>query len=287
MTSHNYNQSHDHSTTSAHSARTAEVEAAFLLPHLQPHFRVLDLGCGPGSISRGIAGYVKDGSVVGVDLTEEILTQARHGANEARVGNITFEQGDILNGLNYPAGHFDVVFCSQTLLHIPDPVKALKEIKRLLKPGGFVAAREADMPFHWYPYNRGLQLWDKYLYMSIFGQPGDQEADGANREHPMNQPHGKEYRGGSLLHVWMRKAGFNPEKMEKNVGSQAYTTPATREWFVQTYTKRLDYEETRRRMKACGASEADLEEMILGFREWGSDVDGWMAILHAEVIARV
>lgn len=281
MSDHTYRQSHHTSTTSAHAARTAEVEAAFLLPHLEPDYRILDIGCGPGSITRGLARYVQDGHVTGIDLSEQVLNQAREGVSTSGSGsNVTFELGNVLDGLSYPDGSFDVVYCNQTLLHIPDPVKALKEMRRVCKPGGMIAAREADMPFHWYPYNRGLQLWDRYLYSTIFGNEGE-------REHPMNLPHSEGYRGGSLLHVWAREAGFEPEKMQKGVGSQGYTTMQQRDWFVDTYSKRLENEDTRRRMKDCGASEEDLNEMLRGLEAWGRDVDGWMSMLHGELIARI
>jgi ubiquinone/menaquinone biosynthesis C-methylase UbiE len=276
-----YQQSHHTSTTSAHAARTAEVEAAFLLPHLRPDHRVLDIGCGPGSITRGLARYVQSGHVTGIDLSEQVLAQAQEGVlASGSASNITFEMGNVLEGLSYPDDTFDVVYCNQTLLHIPAPVKALKEMRRVCISGGLIAAREADMPFHWYPYNRGLQLWDKYLYSTIFGNE-------EGREHPMSLPHLKGYRGGSLLHVWAREAGFDPEKMQKGVGSQGYTTRRQRDWFVDIYSKRLENEDTRRRMKECGATEDELGEMLRGLEAWGRDVDGWVSILHGELIAVV
>ena len=277
MSTSTYHQSHDRSTTSAHSARTAEVEAAFLLPHLKPTHRILDIGCGPGSITRGLAKYVPQGRITGIDLSEQVLKQARESGE---VGNLDFEVGNVLEGLRFEDRIFNVVYCNQTLLHIPDPVAAMKEMKRVCKAGGIIAAREADMPFHWFPYNRGLQLWDKHLYSMIFGNKDD-------REHPMSIPHSNEYRGGSLIHVWARKAGFDVDKMAKGVSVQAYGTPDERDWFVQTYTARIENLDTRDKMKACGATEDDLEEMVRGLSEWGQDVDGWLGIMHGELIARV
>ena len=276
MSSSSYRQSHDQSTTAAHSARSAEVEAAFLLQYLEPNHGILDIGCGPGSITRGFTDYVPRGHVVGLDLSEQVLEQAR-GSGER--GNLDFEVGNILEGLRFKDQTFDVVYCNQTLLHIPDPVAAMKEMKRVCKRGGIIAAREADMPFHWYPYNRGLQLWDKYLYSMIFGNEDD-------REHPMGIPHSAGYQGGSLLHVWARKAGFDVKGTTKGVGVQAYTTPEERDWFVQTYTGRIENPETRDKIKACGATEDDLEEMVKGLHEWGQNVDGWLGIMHGELIAR-
>jgi ubiquinone/menaquinone biosynthesis C-methylase UbiE len=269
-----YKQSHDQSTTSAHAHRTAQVEAAFVLEKLTPTTRLLDIGCGPGSITAGLARLATQGSAIGIDISDQVLEQAR---NSHSADNVTYEMGNVLDGLKYEDGSFDIVFCNQTLLHIPDPVRAMKEMRRVCKVGGIIAAREADMPFHWYPYNRGLQLWDKYTYTLIFGSD--------DREYPMNLPHPQAYRGGSLLHVWARQAGFDPGRMDKGVGIQSINTPEERAWWVETYSARLKEPFTRDKLVGLGASLEDIKEMIAGLEEWGRDVDGWLAIIQGELIA--
>lgn len=176
----NYQQGYHRAVTASHATRTAEKEAAFILPYLTANAHVLDVGCGPGSISTGFTKYVPEGSVTGIDLTDEVLDQARELVSQqpSPPTNITFEIGNVLEGLKYRDASFDVIFCNQVLIHLPDPVKAFREMKRLCKPGGFVACRDSDMPFRWVPYYEGLQLYDKYLYEIIFGK--------SDRKHPMS-----------------------------------------------------------------------------------------------------
>lgn len=228
-----YQQTYHSSVTSTHSARTAEVDGAFILPYLSPRYRILDIGCGPGSITTGFSKYVPEGSVTGIDLTEDVLAQAREFAStNISESNITFEVGNVLEGLKYADSSFDVVFCNQTLIHISDPIKALEEMKRVCAPGGFVACREADMPWRWHPYLPGLQLWDKYMYDTVCG-PNSLSA-------PQNPPHPPGHRGGSLIHVWARQAGFDPVKIIKSAGVSLYTSEAERKWFCESYVRRLE-----------------------------------------------
>ena len=73
-----YTHGHHKSVVSIHNARTVEDSAAFLLPLLQPHFKLLDVGCGPGSITRGFTQHVKE--VIGVDSSEDVIAQAAQAA---------------------------------------------------------------------------------------------------------------------------------------------------------------------------------------------------------------
>ncbi|KAF2259040.1 S-adenosyl-L-methionine-dependent methyltransferase [Lojkania enalia] len=273
-----YSQGHSRSVTANHASRTAEKEGGFVLPHLKPAYKILDIGCGPGSISTGFARYVPEGSVMGVDLTGEVLEQARQHLSKqlSPPSNITFEYGNVLDGLKYANSTFDVVFCNQVLTHIPDPVKAMQEMRRVLAPGGFIACREADMPYRWYPYLPGLQLLDKYMYGMVFG--------GTDLSHPANPPHQPEYRGGELIHVWARKAGFDPKKMLKGVGTEVRASEQERAFFSGVHRGRIQQGGMRERFMTLGASEEDINLMIKDLDAWERDIDGWFAILHGETM---
>lgn len=154
-----YTFGHHASVVNSHARRTAQDSAAFLLPHLKPHFTILDIGCGPGTITADLAELVPQGRVTGVDFVDSVLDNAQAHVDERGITNCVFEAVDA-NALPYAEHSFDVVFCHQVLQHVRDPVGILKEMGRVAKPGGIVAAREADYKsFAWYPEPAGLDRW--------------------------------------------------------------------------------------------------------------------------------
>ena len=122
--------------------RSAETHAAYLLPHLKPGHRVLDFGCGPGTISVGLARTVDPGEVHGIDMEESQIALARSAAEAGGHANATFHVGDVTK-LPFEDNFFDAAHCHAVLMHVPDTAAALAEVKRVLKPGGIIAAREA------------------------------------------------------------------------------------------------------------------------------------------------
>ena len=121
---------------------TAETHSKLLLPHLKPGHRVLDVGCGPGHLSIGLARAVEpDGELHGIDLAESQIRLARLFARRGGYRNATFQVADALE-LPYEDCYFDAVHCHTILTYIPDTETALAEIMRVLKPGGIVFARE-------------------------------------------------------------------------------------------------------------------------------------------------
>ena len=129
----------------AHMAdRTAGTDAAFFFPHLRPGMRLLDCGCGPGTITLGLAAAVAPGEVVGVDLRPEMVAAATALATERGVTTVRFEVGDIY-ALPFPDGAFDAAFAAQVLFHLREPLAALKELRRVLAPGGVLGIRDNDV----------------------------------------------------------------------------------------------------------------------------------------------
>jgi len=117
------------------ATRTASRAAAFFLPYLRPGMQLLDVGCGPGAITLGLAQTVAPGEVVGVDIQASQVDRARALAAERRITNARFEVADI-NRLPFPDGSFDAVFAHTVLMHLREPVRALEEMRRVLRPGG-------------------------------------------------------------------------------------------------------------------------------------------------------
>ena len=128
--------------------RNVRTHAAHLLPQLCSGLRLLDFGCGPGTVTVGLAEAVQPGEVHGVDMEESQIEMARTAAAAGGHDNITFHVGNVYE-LPFEDNYFDVAHCHAVLMHVPDTQTALKEVKRVLKPGGIIASREmiADSSF--------------------------------------------------------------------------------------------------------------------------------------------
>ncbi|WP_086696416.1 class I SAM-dependent methyltransferase, partial [Streptomyces recifensis] len=154
-----YTHGHHESVLRSHTWRTAANSAAYLLGSLEPDMRVLDIGCGPGTITADLAALVPDGRVTGADRAPGILEQARATAERRGLANVDFEVADV-HSLGHPDGTFDVVHAHQVLQHVGDPVGALREMARVTRSGGLIAVRDADYAaMTWYPAVSGLDDW--------------------------------------------------------------------------------------------------------------------------------
>ncbi len=138
-----YTHGHHESVLRSHRRRTAEDSAAYLLPHLRPGMTLLDVGCGPGTITADLAGRLAPGKVTAIEVTEGALDLARREAGDRGQPNIAFAVADV-QALDLPDDSFDVVHAHQVLQHLGDPVQALREMRRVCRPGGLVAARDGD-----------------------------------------------------------------------------------------------------------------------------------------------
>ena len=122
---------------------SAEVEAGFFLPQLQPGMDLLDAGCGPGSITLGLAQAVAPGRVIGIDIEDSQFEQAREAAENKRL-NVGFRKASVYE-LPFADRQFDAAFSHAVLESLTDPAAALAEIRRVLKPGGVIGLRAGDL----------------------------------------------------------------------------------------------------------------------------------------------
>jgi len=123
--------------------RYAARDAAFALPHLKPGMKLLDCGCGPGTITVGLAEAVTPGSVVGVDLEPTQVALAERTVAERGIKNARFEAASVYK-LPFPDCSFDVVFSHALFEHLTEPLVVLQEIRRVLRPGGLIALSSPD-----------------------------------------------------------------------------------------------------------------------------------------------
>nr|WP_225753784.1 methyltransferase domain-containing protein [Actinotalea sp. Marseille-Q4924] len=264
-----YTHGHHRSVVRSHARRTAATSAAYLLPFLQPGQRVLDVGCGPGSITVDLARAVSPGEVVGVDRARAAVDLTRDAAGAADLPNLSAEVADVLD-LPFDDASFDVVHAHQVLQHVPDPVAALREMRRVTRPGGVVAVRDADYAATtWYPPSAGLDEW-LALYHEVT-EANRTEADAGRR----------------LLH-WALEAGFRADRLTPGASAWCFATPEDRAWWAGTWAERVTSSGFAEHALREGlADDVALESLAEAWREWGEAPDGWFAILHGELIARV
>lgn len=123
--------------------RDADKEAAFFLPFLRPGMTLLDAGCGPGTITSGLAKRVSSGRVIGVDTDPGRIETASREALAGGISNVTYRVADV-NDLPFEDDHFDAVFANGLIEHLSDPEAGIMELMRVLKPGGIIGVRSPD-----------------------------------------------------------------------------------------------------------------------------------------------
>ncbi|MDP7726378.1 methyltransferase domain-containing protein [Mycobacterium sp. TY814] len=262
-----YTHGHHESVLRSHRRRTAEDSAGYLLPHLRPGLSLLDVGCGPGTITVDLATRVgPGGSVTAVELTDDALDLARAEAQRRNASNVSFVTSDV-HALEFPDDTFDVVHAHQVLQHVADPVQALREMRRVCVPGGIVAARDADYAgFAWFP---RIPLLDRWLELY-------EKAARAN---------GGEPDAGRRLLSWAQRAGF--DDITATAGMWCYATAETRQWWGSMWADRILQSDLARQLVNTGLADyAELEEISAAWLAWTAAPDGWLGIPHGEVLCR-
>ncbi|GHH35888.1 methyltransferase domain-containing protein [Streptomyces candidus] len=262
-----YTHGHHESVLRSHTWRTAANSAAYLIPHLRPGDRVLDVGCGPGTITADLAELVgPKGRVTGVDAAAGVLVQARTTAAERDLRQVEFATADV-HALGFPDDSFDVVHAHQVLQHVGDPVAALREMRRVCRPGGVVAARDSDYAaMTWFPELPEMRSWlDLYRRVA--------------------RSNGGEPDAGRRLRSWAKRAGFTD--ITSSAGVWCYAEPDELAWWSGLWADRTVSSSYAALAVEGGHTTADrLAEIADGWREWGAHQDAWFMVPHGEVLCR-
>jgi ubiquinone/menaquinone biosynthesis C-methylase UbiE len=262
-----YTHGHHESVLRSHRWRTAENSCAYLLPHLAPGQRVLDVGCGPGTISVDLARRVgPDGHVLGLDVAADVVEQAEAHRRDVGVDNVRFAVGDVY-ALDLEDGSFDVVHAHQVLQHLTDPVAALRELRRVLAPGGLLAVRDSDYAaFTWAPADPRLDRW-----LALY--------------HDLTRRNGAEADAGRYLLGWVQAAGFTD--VEAGSSTWTFADPDARRWWCDLWADRVVSSAFATQAVEYGFATTDeLADLSEAWRAWAAHEDGWFAVLHGEVLAR-
>jgi SAM-dependent methyltransferase len=260
-----YTHGHHESVLRSHRWRTAANSCGYLLSHLRPGQSLLDVGCGPATITADLAALVapagSGGSVVGVDPSAAVIEQARaeHPGLDLQVGDL-FElaAGD---------ARYDVVHAHQVLQHLADPVGALRAMAALTSEGGLVAVRDSDYPgFVWTGGDERLDRWlDVYLRVT--------QRNGANAD------------AGRWLPRWARAAGL--DDVTYSTSTWTYSTPEEVAWWSDLWaTRTVESDFARQAVEYGIATAAEMADIADGWTAWGAEADAVFIVLHGELLAR-
>ena len=259
-----YTHGHHQSVVQSHARRRAEVEAWFLLPRLKAGMRLLDAGCGPGTVTAGLARAVSPGGVIGLDAAPAVLDHARAHASEEAVENVTYVVGDIYQ-LDVADAEFDVVYANQLLQHLTDPVRAIVEMRRVLKPGGLLAVRDADyatMSPH--PKFPEFLEWNRLYHRVAYRNAAEPDA-------------------GRTLPAWVRAAGFAEIEIHPNV--VAMDGEEARIWGL-TWSQRILHSGIASQALEYGyADQAALQRISDGWTTWAESEQPFFMFTQIAVLA--
>ena len=251
-----YTHGHHETVLRSHRWRTADNSCGYLLGHLRTDDRVLDVGCGPATITLDLAARV--GSVTGLEATPDAVALAREAGAECVLGDV--------HALPFADGSFDVVHAHQVLQHVADPVQALREMARVSRR--LVAVRDSDyLGFAWFPACRGLDRW-----MELY-----QAAATANGGHPQ---------AGRALLSWALEAGLTD--VTASSSTWCFASPADRAWWGGMWAERVQQSALATQLLRDGlATQDDLDLCADGWRAFAERDGAWLSVLHGELLVRV
>lgn len=262
-----YVQGYDTSTLKSHQSRSAEVQADYLLPHIKSTDQILDVGCGPGTITCDFAKYAPHGQVIGVDFGEKVIEQARAEASARGVKNIKFQVAGA-HSLPFEDESFDVVHCHALLVHLPNAAAAVKEMWRVCKVGGFVGCREPDwdtLAIH--PYNSALEKWKV-----------------VSKQLKVNE--GAEPNAGRHLGEWAIDAGFNAEKVQITSNVLQYFGKEELKWWGSLYADRVHTEFGERAVSSGMVTREEIEQFASAYLDWSNSEFGIWAMMHMRLLCQ-
>ncbi|MDJ0350508.1 methyltransferase domain-containing protein [Cryobacterium sp. PH29-G1] len=261
-----YTHGHHESVLRSHTWRTVANSAAYLIPELHAGGILLDVGCGPGTITVDLARRLAPGRVVGIDASTDIVEHATGLAADEGAHNVSFQVGDVY-ALDFADASFDIVHAHQVLQHLADPVAAMTEMRRVLRPGGVLAARDVDYGgVIMAPHIDGLADWMRVYREVHYWNGGDPDA-------------------GRSLKTWARRAGFTDVTSSASIW--CFASDAEREWWGGSWAVRVTESAFAAHAIESGVADlADLKRMAAAWHEWVRDPNGWFGMPHGEILAR-
>jgi ubiquinone/menaquinone biosynthesis C-methylase UbiE len=247
-----------------YNQREATQQAAFLLPYLEPGLNLIDIGCGPGTITLGLAEAVAPGFAIGVDHDESHVAAARALALEHGRVSLTFERASAML-LPFNDESFDVAFENDMFVHLADrAVEAARQAFRVLKPGGLFAARDADAS------------------LAIWGHPVDDlpVLDGLMTAWQASR--GSDINLGSRLPSILRQAGFS--QIVKSVSADTKGDTESVRAHAEITVSLLDGPLGMTALREGWADQSLLDRVKASILAWSDHPEAFFANVHIEVI---
>lgn len=250
----------------SHRWRTARNSAEYLLPLLRAGDSLLDIGSGPGTITADLAELISPGRVTAVEATPEAVALTREGLDDRWIANAECVMGDV-HALDFPDDTFDVVHAHQVLQHVADPVQALREMRRVCRPGGFVAARDSDYSaFRWHPDIPELDDW-LTLYQHVA------------------RSNGGEPNAGRHLVAWAHAAGFTD--VTASASAWCFANPGRARFWGGMWAQRILHSAIATQIVDEGFGTADdLERISDAWTRWAAHPDAMFTTTLGEIICR-
>ena len=248
----------------SYTNRDAVQVADFLVQRLSQGMSVLDCGCGPGPLTLGFAEIVAPGRVVGIDIEPSMIDQANALAADSDVENLEFQVADIYD-LPFEDGEFDVVFSSAVTEHLSDPIRALREILRVTKPGGIGAVIRTDWSFPFIV----PECPELSRFFELFEGGFNRIGGSLNR--------------GRFLRAHMREAGFDVVEFETNMSQllgQSAASASAETYIAWTENIPLFQES----IELGITTDAELRSMVDGIREWAEHPDAYLSLARAHAV---
>lgn len=246
--------------------RRAKTHAAFFLPHLRGGMRLLDCGCGPGTITTDLAEIVSPAEAVGIDVEQTQITSARAYAEKRGIHNIRFQVASIYE-LPFPDGSFDAVFMHGVVEHLKEPGSALKEVHRVLAPGGIAGLRHGD--WSGFLFAPEIPLLTRFfeIFVKLIVHNGGDPKSGRNQFAPLHAAGFGRFEASASHDCW--------------TSSPAVTRSTAR--FLAGYCKNPDF--IQQAVTLGLADHETLDEMSAAFMEWAEQPGAFAAEAWGEAVA--
>lgn len=246
--------------------RDAKTFLPFLLPHLRPGMEILDAGCGVGAIALDLAATVEPRRLVGIDVDVAQVEAARRSAGEHGLGHIAeFAVGSAYD-LPFPDERFDIVYANAVLLYLREPVKALRELRRVLRPGGIAAVSDDDISTMVFSPDLPELRRGKELFMRAVAHEGG------------DTTYSRHLRGLMLKAGFARPQGF---ALTPETYGDATSTRWIADFAVGLFTAPSLADTV---VEQGWATRDELAQMAMAFREWGERRDAFMTWLYCAAI---